>query len=59
MSNKTKREDGTDALYVETDKGVIRLTKPPKDRPRKKAPVLVDGSIRDVTPKQTKKGASR
>ena len=58
MSKKT-REDGTDALYIETDKGVIRLTKPPKDRPRKKAPVLVDGGIRDVTPKQAKTGASQ
>ena len=55
--SKKAREDGTDALYVETDKGVIRLTKPPKERPRKKAPVLVDGGIRDVTPK--KKGASQ
>ena len=58
MSNKA-REDGTDALYVETDKGVERLTKPPKDRPRKKAPLLVDGSIHNVTPKQAKKGANQ
>jgi hypothetical protein len=42
-------------IYIETERGIVPLEEAPKTPPRITTPPLVDGGVRDVTPKNAGK----